>query len=236
MGRPKLNNSRKNASRKKRTKQVNFQLASRWAIRLKQCPRSRGWNPGNGRLKQAGSPSHFLTYNFGRPAPAPGPRSSCCRIPRRRSRFGARLAFSSQIQRPHSPAISPGQVVIFAAFYAEMRTRVCSDFEPISGALCNSLDIYLRWFFSYFLRSRFPLRFFPLHDSSSAVGENSNTNGSIQQCEPNAWLGGNEVPGRFGNLVSMRARAVCARALWLHLYTRITVQKIHSREVLNGRE
>lgn len=235
MGRPKLNNSRKNASRKKRIKQVNFQLASRWAIRLKQCPRSRGWNPGNGRLKQAGSPSHFFTYTAAAAARPGAGAGELQRIPRRRSRFGARLAFSSQIQCSHSPAISPGQIVIFAAFYAEMRTRVCSDFEPMSGALCNSLDVYLRWCFSYFLRSRFPLRFFPLHDSSSAVGENSSTNGSIQR-EPNAWLGGNEVPGRFGNLVSMRARAVCARALWLHLYTRITVQKIHSREVLNGRE
>lgn len=212
--------SRRDRSNKSESKQHTFSstlegtLSSRAcgrSLRLIHCRAVPGTN--NGDLYRRGDRSPFSQANFCPTAAAPAPARSAglvssSRSFERRSRFFGPGAFPSKIERSHAVIFPPLQILIFAAFDADISAGVSSAIAP-------------RWFFPLhfhiYLRRRgwptfsdrvFALRFFHFGDRCSFVGQRV---ARLSPMSPrSARLVRGNVPGRFGNLVSI-PRALSAR-------------------------
>ncbi len=180
--------------------------------RLNQCPRSGGWNPQNGRLKQAGRDcSPFLPSNSyltlgSRPAdqaPAPaswGPGFEC------KSRF----PLSSQVERTRARTVAPLQILIFTSFYADV--RFCILRFPVRFGFHLYKNLYRLCLTS---GDRAPaLNFFRFHDRSLRVRQNNNTNDcNHQPSQPCLVRRKRGSQGCGDRVPAFVRRALCAASL-----------------------
>jgi hypothetical protein len=146
-------------------------------------------------------------------------RSSCrpasCRIQQRRGLFFTPGAFLPQVERSNAVVFSPLQILLAAMFYADGCARIVRSVTP-GARLALYSDVNLRCqLVPYFFRSPFPARFFIFHDRTSAVGENYYRLPSIASESKRA---------RYGVTPCAEEVRRRQRLLWLHLFTRITVQ------------
>lgn len=121
----------------------------------------------------------------------------------RRSRF----PLSSHVERAHAASVAPLQILIFACFDAEMRSRE-SGSAPLIFSNDPNIDF---WLCLTFCDRLFCSRFSSHADRLPFVGQKLSQSSTHRGPALLSHLPGKdvkEVPGRFGNLVSMTARGV----------------------------
>lgn len=215
--------SRTDRSKKSKGKQHTFSStlgeslprACGRSLRLIHCRAVPGTN--NGDLYRRGDRSPFFqpdfypTLDLARRV-EPRLRPQLLDILQRRSRFWAFCAPGSQVQAANARVLSSFQIYILARFDAEMCSGVSREISPTLSVLSDfNVDFRHRLCLTFCDRL-FPARFLLWHDRSSNVRQNCITNVTNQDEEStrSARLVRDNVPGRFGNLVSI-PRAQSAR-------------------------